>query len=69
MKFSLVPDWREAWTWFSVRAFALIIVLPGVWLTLPDDLKKHIPEKWHVPILVFIAASGAVGRVIDQKKT
>lgn len=63
----LVPDWREAWKWFSVQALTIIMVLPLVWAGLPSDAKSWIPESWHIPIIVFLGAGGIAGRLIDQK--
>lgn len=64
----LVPDWRSAWRWFSVQAFAAIALLPMVWASLPADLKGYIPPGWGKYIVIGIALAGVIGRMIDQKK-
>lgn len=64
----LVPDWHEAWRWFSVQALAAIIALPIVWVALPADAKGWVPDSWHTPILILLAAAGLVGRLVDQNK-
>lgn len=66
MKF--LPNWRQAWRWFSMQALAAIIVIPMVWSMLPADVKAYVPHDWQPWILVLIAAAGIVGRVIDQNK-
>lgn len=65
---ALIPDWREAWRWFSVQAFAVIIALPIVWAALPPDVKSMVPDSWHPWVMLAIAVAGIAGRVIDQKK-
>lgn len=64
----LVPDWREAWKWISMWAFGLLTALPLVWVGLPPDLKAYIPPEWGIYILIFVAAGGGIGRVVDQNR-
>lgn len=63
----LVPDWRQAWKWFSVQILAIIMVLPVVWVGLPADVKAWVPQSWQIPILVLLGAGGIAGRLVDQK--
>jgi hypothetical protein len=63
----LVPDWRDAWRWFSVQALAVIIALPVVWVALPADAKSFLPDSLEPWILMLIAVGGLVGRLVDQK--
>ena len=68
---TLVPDWRKAWRWFSVQAFAFLAVIPVVWMNLPPDVKAMVPDSWNQWIFLVIslaAVLGGVGRVIDQNK-
>lgn len=62
----LVPDWRRAWTWFSVQALAILAVLPMVWMSLPPDIKAFIPSKYGIYIAMAVALAGLVGRLVDQ---
>lgn len=64
----LVPDWRQAWRWFSVQALAIIMVLPLVWAGLPADVKAWVPPEWHIPIIMLLGAGGIAGRLVDQNK-
>lgn len=65
---TLVANWRDAWKWFSVQAFAIIIALPMIWMALPPDVKAYVPEGWKPWIMVALATAGILGRVIDQQK-
>jgi hypothetical protein len=65
----LIPDWKQAWRWFSVQALALIIALPVAWAMLPADAKAFLPDSWEPWVLVILAAGGIVGRIIDQNKS
>ena len=65
---TLVANWRDAWRWFSVQAFAVIIALPMIWMALPPDVKAYVPEGWKPWIMVLLAVAGITGRVIDQQK-
>lgn len=62
----LIPDWKDAWRWFSVQALAAIMALPVVWSMLPADVKGFLPDGWEPWVLVTLAAAGLIGRVIDQ---
>lgn len=64
----LVSDWKEAWRWFSVQAFAAIVALPFVWVALPADVKGFLPDTAEPWIFMAIAAAGLIGRLVDQKK-
>lgn len=66
MKF--VDNIKDAWKWFSMHAFALIIVLPAVWVSLPTDAKEFLPDSLEPWVLALIAAAGALGRIVDQTK-
>jgi hypothetical protein len=64
----LVENIREAWRWFSVQAFAIIIALPFVWPVLPADVRAWMPKEWEPYAFVIIAFCGLAGRLVDQKK-
>jgi uncharacterized membrane protein len=63
----LIEDWKQAWTWFSVHALAILAILPMVWLNLPADVKTYIPTKYGLIVVMLVAIGGIAGRVIDQK--
>ena len=64
----LIPNWKNAWRWFSVQALIVIGALPLVWATLPADVKAFLPGGWEPWILVLLAVAGIVGRLVDQNK-
>lgn len=64
----LIPDWKDAWKWFSVQALAVLVALPLVWASLPADLKAFVPDGWERWILIAVAAAGLIGRIIDQNR-
>jgi hypothetical protein len=64
----MVDDWRVALKWFSVQAFVAVGVIQSAWLTIPEDVKLMIPEKYVIGLTIFLALVGAIGRLVDQKK-
>ena len=68
----LVPDWKEAWTWTSMHAFAGIGAVQGIWRALPDGIVAHLPSWTPLAATLLLVVLGIVGRVRDQgheKKT
>lgn len=75
----LIPDWKKAWRFWSMRLAALgtaitslLILWPDAalqaWNLLPQDLKSVLPERM-VPIIgVGIFILSMVARVINQPK-
>ena len=63
MKFSLVPNWREAWRWISMQMLALA----AVWETIPEEAKMAVlspANQGRVTFALIILA--ALGRIKDQ---
>ena len=63
----LVPDWRNAWRWFSVQALALQGAAATAWLTVPDDMRASVPQEWLAAGAVVLAVLGILGRFVDQE--
>ncbi len=62
----LVPDARQAWRWFSVRAMTLAVAVQGAWVFLPPDLASQAPQ-WAIQVATaLILVLGIVGRLVDQ---
>lgn len=61
-----VPDWREAWKWWSVQIPTLLAALGPAWLMLPQELKDQIPVDWLPYISPVVLIGIVVARVIDQ---
>lgn len=66
MKPELVPNWKRAWRWLSVHALAVTGMLPGVWLTLPDDWRASVPAGWLAIATLVTAGLGVYGRLVAQ---
>jgi hypothetical protein len=64
---NIIPNWRDAWRWFSVQALAAIVALPFVWIALPADAKAYLPDSLEPWVLAVLATGGLVGRMIDQQ--
>lgn len=62
----LIPNWRDAWRWFSVQALAILAAEPLVWAQLPADVKAMLPPDWRTIFFVTIAFGGILGRLVDQ---
>lgn len=62
----LVRNWKTFWRWTSVQVFAIMMVLPIVWDSLPYDLKDTVPYHWRPYIFTVLAVIGIIGRLRDQ---
>lgn len=62
----IVPNWRKAWSWFSMQAMVASAALQGAWLALPPDLKTKVPGDWVTAAAIVLLVLGAVGRLVDQ---
>jgi hypothetical protein len=68
MKPKLVPDWRQAWRWFSVQSMALAGAVQATWVMIPEDMREAVPGAWVAGITAGILVLGVIGRLIDQSK-
>jgi hypothetical protein len=63
----LVEDAKQSWKWFSIQAMTIAAALQGTWVTLPEDLKSHVPTNAvHYATLALVIA-GIIGRLVNQK--
>lgn len=62
----LVPDWRDAWRWFSVQAMAISGAAGAAWLAVPEDLRASVPDAYLSAAAMALAALGIIGRMVDQ---
>lgn len=62
----LIPDWKRAWRFFSVQAFALAGAIPTAWLAVPEDMKATIPVDYVMYATIATVVLGVVGRITDQ---
>ena len=79
MALKLLPYWRDAWKFWSVRIAALAAVLStiltvspeiilNVWSSLPDDIKAHVPAAYIRLIVPLIMLASIYARVVHQPK-
>lgn len=66
----LISNWRSAWKFASVLMSGLGIVitvgldtLTGVWVTMPVDLKAHLPEPAYIAVGFMVLS--ILGRVFQ----
>jgi hypothetical protein len=64
----LIPDWKQAWRWFSVQASFLNMAFLATWALLPPRFQNAIPEEWVFGIAIGLLVLGVAGRVVDQTK-
>lgn len=62
----LVPNWRKAWRWLSMRFLALAAAAQVAWQTMPPEALAVIPVGWRGYITLGLVLAAMVGRVIDQ---
>lgn len=66
-KIQLIEGWRKSWRLASMQVAGAITGLAAVWMSLPDEVKAVIPDKYKpVAVLVGGLAVG-VARVIRQE--
>jgi hypothetical protein len=63
----LVPDWKDAWRWFSVWAMSLSTAAPAAWLAVPEDMREAVPAEWLAVGAVTLGIAGLIGRLVAQK--
>lgn len=68
MHFTLVENVKMAWRWVSVQCFALIALLPVVWVALPPEGQALVPEQYRPWVTSAVALAGLVGRLVAQPK-
>ena len=62
----LVPNWKNAWRWFSVQSMAISGGALASWAMLPDDLKAALPAEWVAGFSGGVLVLGIIGRLVDQ---
>ncbi len=78
-KIQLIPHWREAWRYWSLRLTTLGTLLITyltaspeavlqAWAVLPEDIKAFLPPNYSKFVAIGILALGAVARIIKQPK-
>lgn len=76
----IIPDWRDAWRFWSIRFNAIGLALAGVLLAIPFDqllmvwgfvpsgVKSNLPTEIIVGILMTFSVASTAARFIQQRK-
>jgi hypothetical protein len=68
MTLKLIDNWRYAWRLISLRAMSVALAVQATWLSLPVDLRVHIPDRATAALTAVLLITGLVGRLIRQEK-
>lgn len=69
-KIELVPDWKNAWKWFSMHCLVTGVAVQGAWLyvvrTMGDKiLSQELSDRIAI-ITITLLSIGIFGRLIKQ---
>lgn len=71
MQLHLLPDWKQAWRWSSIRFLAVGGVVQGSLLAFPVQLQQYLPS-WVLRSLaefaLFCVIAGGIGRITTMEK-
>lgn len=62
----LIPDWKSAWKFWSIRISAIIVAISLLDPFLPE-LKTHLPEQWYAILAVAVIVSRVIAQVKDKE--
>lgn len=62
----LIPDWKQAYKFASMKLMGLASVFGSVWIMIPDDLRHRVPDSWAMGILVSMTVLGMIGRIVQK---
>ena len=62
----LVPNYKDAWKWWSMQLLVLNGLLQGIWEAMPPDALAVIPQDWRGYITIGLLVLAGVVRLIDQ---
>lgn len=65
----LIDNWKRAHRMFSVQAMALAAAVQGIWPTIPEDLKSHLPTSLVHWVSIVLLMAGILGRLVTQEST
>ena len=64
----LVPDWKDAWRWWSIQIATLIAAVNLAWETLPKEALDVIPVDLRGWITLVLSVLMIGARLIQQGK-
>jgi len=62
----IVTNWKAHLKRYSMQALGALGLIQGAWLTLPTEIKDHLPTWLVTTVCVIIAAAGLFGGVLHQ---
>ncbi|MNO13165.1 hypothetical protein D3C76_27930 [compost metagenome] len=72
MKLKLIPEWKRAWKFASIRWNLLGVLAMGVveflnqtWQSLPPDVRDHLPHASKIAMALFVLS--IIGRMFKKK--
>ncbi|QEM41180.1 holin [Pseudomonas phage Zuri] len=73
MKLKLIPEWKRAWKFASIRwnllgvlAMGVIEFLNQTWQTLPPDIRDNLPHASKIAMVLFVLS--IIGRMFKKKE-
>ena len=66
MKIEIIPEWRQAYKWLSVNCMAFSLAIQGTWLSIPEDMREHLPKHIASIATAALLVLGIAGRVVKQ---
>lgn len=64
----LIPDWKHAWKWVSMNCMAVALAIQGTWLSIPEDMRDHLPNHIASISTAILLILGIAGRLVQQPK-
>ena len=64
----LVPDWKDAWRWWSIQIATLIAAVNLAWETLPKEALDVIPVDLRGWITLVLSVLMIGARLVQQGK-
>ncbi len=64
----ILPEWRQAWRWFSMQAMVVVAAIQAAWAAIPEDLKAHFPPRLVSILSIVLLLFGIGGRLVRQKR-
>lgn len=64
----LIANAKQSWRLWSQQAFAAVVAIQGLWLTLTPEQQQMVPDNLVNVATVVVAVVGVVSRLLVQKE-
>lgn len=64
----LLPNWKDAWKWFSVQIIALAGAVQLSVLAFPQAIQGWLPDSVTHWVAAGLLATAVLARLVDQNK-